>query len=164
MIPDNPHPWVTRLFTAAALIGVTGWVILLGLFGWWMVQPVTMPSIAEPINVLNPGNRVAIGDPLVMRLVVNKPNPAEAVNSTRRLECPTSGNLVTLTAGSAVPLPVGAYTLVSDNVVMPAKVTPGDVCEAVWVVVYHINPIRDEVLEWRSEPFTVLPAQPQEAP
>lgn len=156
---SDPHPWQIRVFTAAALIGGGGWAILLGLWGWWTLQPTSLPVVTEPIEVLNPGNDVAIGEALVMRLVVNKPNPATAVSSSRRLEC-LSGNLVTLTSGSAVPLPVGSYTLVSDNVIMPAKVTPGDTCDAVWTIRYRINPIRDEVVEWRSEPFTVLPAQP----
>jgi hypothetical protein len=48
--------------------------------------------------------------------------------------------------------------VVSDSIIIPAKVTPGDVCVAVFEITYRINPIREEVARWDSEPFRVLPA------
>ena len=151
------NPWMARVFTVAAAVGIFGWVFLLGLWGWWSVQPVTLPTITEPIKVLNPGNRVAIGDTLLMELQVDKPVDLRAVGNTRRLEC-VSSNLVTLTAG-IIELPGGEYRVVSDTIVLPAKVTPGDECVAVLGVTYQINPIRVEHVEFHSEPFTVLPAE-----
>jgi len=155
MIPDHPHPWAMRLLAVAAAVGILGWLFLLGLLGWWTLQPVTLPTIAEPIAVLNPGNEVAIGDTLLMELEVSKPVDLLAVGNSRRLEC-LSTNLVTLTAG-VTQLPAGTYTVRSDSIVLPAKITPGDQCEAVLGVTYQINPIRVERVEWRSEAFTVLP-------
>ena len=153
----RPHPWVTRAFTVAAAVGILGWMLLLGLWGWWTFQPVALPTMVQPIQVMNPGNAVAINDPLIMRLEVTKPQDVTPVGNSRYLEC-QSGNLVALVAPT-VPLPVGVYTVVSDSLIIPAKVTPGDTCRAVFAVTYAINPIRNEVQRFTSEPFTVLPAE-----
>ena len=154
---EHPHPWVLRAFGIAALVGMGGWMLLLGVWAWWMLQPANLPTITEPIEVLNPGDAVAVGDPLVLRLEVDKPRPASPVNSARLLEC-ESGNLVTLTS-TPTPLPVGTYTVISDNLTIPAKVTPGDTCVATFNITFRINPIRDEVARWSSEPFVILPAK-----
>lgn len=156
MIREHPHPWVLRLFALAAFVGVAGWAALLGVFVWWTVQPAHLPEVTEPIEVMNPGNAVAINSPLVLRLEVTKRQERAPTGSVRFLEC-ESGNLVTLTS-SPVRLPVGSYTVVSDNIVIPAKVTPGDTCRAVFEITYTVNPIRDEVVRFDSESFTVLPA------
>lgn len=151
----DPHPWVVRAFGIAALVGVGGWMLLLGVWAWWMLQPADLPTVTEPIAVLNEGNKVAIGSPLVLELQVNKPVDRTPISSSRLLEC-ESGNLVTLTS-TPTPLPVGAYTVISDNLTIPAKVTPGDTCVATFLVTFRINPLRDETARWSSEPFTVLP-------
>ena len=153
---EHPHPWQVRLFAIAAVIGVGGWLLLLGLWAWWSFQPTNLPTITEPIPVLNPEHAVAIGTPIVLELAIAKPRDIAPHTSTRFLEC-TSGNLVTLTA-TPTQLPEGNYTVVSDNVVLPAKVTPGDTCVAVFLNTYEINPIREETTRFASEPFTVLPA------
>ena len=154
---ESPHPWVFRAFGAAALIGVGGWILLLGIWAFWMLQPAGLPTVTEPIQVLNEGNRVAIGQPLVLELVVDKPQPRTPIASSRVLEC-ESGNLLTLTS-TPTPLPVGSYTVISDNLIIPPKVTPGDHCAASFIVTFQINPLRDETVKWSSEPFMVLPME-----
>ena len=153
------HPWTMRvLLPIAAAVGMVGWVGLMLLGAFWLVQPAGLPRVEEPIEVLNPGNRVAVGDTLVMRLEVAKSVPREPVDSARWLEC-ESGNLVTLTA-TISELPVGVYTVISDSVVIPAKVAMGDTCKAVLSVDFRVNPIRVETLTVASEPFTIEEAAP----
>jgi hypothetical protein len=147
-------PWAFRvLVPVAAAIGIVGWVALLLLAGWWMVQPAGLPSVAQPLAVLNPGHEVAVGERLVLRLDVAKTVPRDPVDSSRWLEC-ESGNLLTLTSTISV-LPVGTYTIISDSVVIPNKVSVGDVCTAWLAVDFQINPIRTEELRLASEPFTI---------
>ena len=158
MSENQPHPLALRLFGAAAVIGIAGWVGLLALWGWWSLQPVALPTVTEPMPVLNPNREVAIGDPLLLQLDVVKQQELDAVGTSRYLACESS-NLVTLTSMTAINLPVGEYTVIADSIVLPAKITPGDVCRAVISVTYHVNPIRDDDVEFTSEPFTVLPAE-----
>lgn len=144
-----------RVFTISAIIGIFGWLSLLGLFIWWTVQPTNLPQIEQPIEVLNPQHEVAIGQPLVLKLEVTKTIDRAPSNTTRFLEC-KSGNLVTLTS-SITNLPIGSYTVVSDNIVIPAKVTPGDTCHLVLHATFQINPIKTESTSFASEDFLVLP-------
>ena len=140
-----------------AFIGIGGWVVLMLGWLWWTLAPATVTFVKQPIEILNDGNEIAIGEPIVMRLAVDKPAGARVVKADRFLEC-QSGNLVTLTA-TVRDLPAGAYTLINDQTVLPAKVAPGDVCLFLFRNTYAVNPIRTETVEWRSEWFTVLPAE-----
>lgn len=144
-----------RLVVFAAYIGVGGWIGLLALSIWWLVQPSGLPDIDQPIKVLNANHEVAIGDPLVLELVVDKRVERVPTFSNRVIEC-VSGNLLTLVS-NPVPLPTGQYTIVSDTIVIPPKAIPGDVCNAVFLVGYEVNPVRDEVGRYVSESFTILP-------
>lgn len=152
MKPATGH----RVFMAAGIVGIVGWLLVLILLGWWQLQPAALPTVTEPLPILNPGHQVAIGEPIVLQIDVVKDTETTVATSTRFLAC-QSGNLVTLTS-QPTNLPVGDYTIVSDNVILPAKVTPGDVCTMNFRIVYRINPIRTEALALESEPFTVLPA------
>ena len=154
---ENPHPWVVRAFGIAALVGVGGWMLLLGIWAFWMLQPASLPNITEPIEVVNPRNEVRIGEPLVLRMEVDKQVARSPVSSSRVLEC-ESGNLITLTS-TPTPLPVGNYTVVSDNLIIPAKIAPGDHCVATFLITFRINPLRDETARWSSETFMVLPME-----
>ena len=154
LMPPEPHPLALRLFGFAAVVGILGWMALLALWGWWTLQPINLPNVTEPLPVLNPGHAVPIGEPLRMKLDVAKTDDLSPVASTRLLEC-ESGNLVTLTS-APVQLPIGTYTITSDSIVIPAKITPGDTCLAVIAVTFRINPIRTEVARFESEPFLVL--------
>jgi hypothetical protein len=156
-VSEHPHPWVLRGFAVAAVIGVGGWLLLLAVWGWWMLQPAHLPDIHQPIAVLNPGHEVAIGTPVVLRLEVTKSHELNPVRSTRLLEC-ESGNLVTMTPLPPQNLPVGTYRVIADDLIVPAKVTPGDTCRATFVITFKVNPVRDEVARYTSQPFTVLPA------
>ena len=140
-----------------AFISIGGWLVLFAGFLWWTFQPVQLTSVAQPVEILNEGNEIRIGEPIVLRLAVDKPDGIRAVAADRFLEC-DSGNLVSLTS-STKDLPPGSYVIINDKTVLPAKVSPGDVCVFVFRNTYSVNPIRTETVEWRSEPFTVLPAK-----
>lgn len=156
-IPTGP-PATHRWFVAASAIGIAGWAFILLLLGWWYLAPVALPTVTQPLPILNPGHRVAIGEPILMELSVVKPVPLDTAASSRWIAC-ESGNLVTLTS-TPTNLPVGTYTIVSDSVILPAKVSPGDVCRMNYLITYSINPVRDEQLALESEPFTVAKGTP----
>jgi hypothetical protein len=149
-----PSAFLYGIFTVSAVLGISGWLLLLSLYIFWMVEPEPLPSIAEPIPVLNQYNEVAIGSTLFMEFDVVKLNNKTPINAARFLEC-ESGNLVTLTS-AAITLPVGSYTIVSDDIVIPAKVTPGDECKFVIEVTYQINPLRQKTNRFESESFVIL--------
>jgi hypothetical protein len=151
---NTPQSTLQKFFVGAAFIGIAGWVFIMALLGFWYLVPVNLPTVTEPMPILNPGNRIAIGEPIVLQLDVVKKTPTEVNAYSRFLTC-TSGNLVTLT-GSPTNLPVGKYTVINDSAILPAKVSPGEVCTFNIRVSYRINPVRTEVLNLESEPFTVM--------
>lgn len=155
--PDPPSH--RRLFIAASTVGIVGWMFILALLGYWYLSPVTLPSVTEPLPILNKDRTIAVGEPIVVRLDVVKTVPLDVERATRFIAC-ESGNLITLTPSSTSgvgTLPVGTYTVISDNVILPNKVSEGDVCTMNFMVTYHINPVRDEMLALQSEPFTIAP-------
>lgn len=146
--------WMHHLFTTSAIIGICGWFFLIFLFSWWFLQPVSLPTVKEPMPVLNVNDEVAIGETLYVKLTINKPVELSPINSSRFLAC-TSGNLVTLTS-APIKLPVGSYDIISEDVIVPAKIAPGDECVYEIHITYQINPIRREIVQFQSEPFAVL--------
>lgn len=133
---------------------VVGMVAFLAWLLFMLVRPENLPSVAEPIPVLNPDRVVAVGEPIVLELSVVKDSDTDVVSSSRSLLC-DSGNLITLTS---VPrdLPTGRYTLVSDSAVLPDKIVDGDTCVLLFHVDYRLNPVRIVGKEWTSVPFTVV--------
>jgi hypothetical protein len=153
---NAPSKPLYAIFTVSAVLGISGWLFLMGLYIFWMLESDPTPSIQEPIPVLNVNNSVAIGDALLMEFEVIKLEEIQPVSAARFLEC-ESGNLVTLTA-AAITLPVGEYTIISNDITIPAKVAPGDKCIFVIEVTYQINPLKQDTNRFQSETFTVLPA------
>lgn len=146
---------IQRVVSVAAIVGIGGWMVILGGFLWWKLEPVDLPVLKTPIPILNEDNEIPIGDPIVMELNVSKPLGVRVDQSLRFIRC-DSGNLITLTSAER-DLPVGSFKVIADTVTLPAKVAPGDTCVFVYRNTYNVNPIRSETIEWASEPFTVLP-------
>lgn len=145
-----------HVFIVAATLGLSSATGLLGIYLWWMLQPVAVPVITEPIPVLNENREIAYGEPIVLELDVLKTEDFRDSSSERFLKC-ESGNLVTLfSPGASTELPVGEYTVVSDVVELPQKVAVGDVCYHSFEVTFEVNPIRDIMATYDSEPFTVV--------
>jgi hypothetical protein len=153
-VNENKPDHVQKFFLVAAFVGIGGWMLILALVAFWHLMPVTLPNVTQPLPILNVNNAVAIGEKVVVQLDVVKTVETEVESSTRYIAC-DSGNLVTLTS-NPTNLPVGTYTIVSDSVVLPPKVFPGEVCTMNFRIVYRINPMRVETLTLSSEPFTVM--------
>ena len=139
-----------RLLVALLLLVLGIWAIV---WVYWLNEPVTLPDVREPIPVLNQDKTIAIGEPIRLLVTVDKPMDVEAERASRSIVC-ESGNLVTLTP-STRDLPTGQFTIVFDDVDLPPKVEPGDVCQFRFNLDYRINPIRIDERVWFSEEFTV---------
>lgn len=150
-----PSKWLYAIFTVSAILGISGWLFLLTIYIFWTLESAPTPTIKEPIPVLNTDNAVAIGDALLMEFDVIKLEEMTPVSASRFLEC-ESGNLVTLTA-AAITLPVGTYTLISNDITIPSKVSAGDKCVFVIEVTYQMNPLKQVTNRFQSETFLVLP-------
>lgn len=148
--------WMHHLFTTAAIIGIVGWMFLIVIWAWWTLQPVTLPTVTEPMPVLNENKELHAGDILLVKLNVSKPEEQTPVDSSRYIAC-RSGNLITLTA-APTKLPIGQYEIISDDIKIPSRITIGDVCTFEITIIYEINPIRTESVTFISEPFTIIPS------
>jgi hypothetical protein len=133
---------IALLWTAIIFIIISAITIIV-----WLLYPYQVVQIKEPIRILNPNKEVAIGEPIIQELRINKPNDIPPANPTRVLLC-EDGNLVTLAPlPGALNLPSGSYTLVNDRYTLPPKVSPGDRCIFVWTQTYEVNPIREIPVE-----------------
>lgn len=149
-----PSKWLYTVFALSAILGISGWLFLIGIFIFWTLEDVKFPTIKEPIPVLNENNEVAIGDELLMTFDITKLVDIAPIGSARYLEC-QSGNLVTLTS-SPINLPVGTYTVTARSVTIPNKLSVGDVCTFVIQATYEVNPLKKHTDRFQSEPFTII--------
>lgn len=123
---------------------------------FWLVYPYKTADIVEPIPVLNEGNYVARGEPIVMELKITKysSSPVEGDNS---ILC-DSGRIYTIqsmTKRVSPSLPEGTFTRVQNAYKAPVDVPVGTTCHFVFRNQYHVNPIRTIIRQWISEPFTI---------
>lgn len=146
--------WMHHLFTTAAIIGIFGWGFLIVIWMWWTLQPTVLPRVTEPMPVLNENNEVGVGDTLLVQLSITKLKEQTPIDSSRYISC-ASGNLITLTA-APTKLPVGSYEVISDDVIIPERLSVGDTCTFEITIVYEINPIRTESVTFKSELFTIV--------
>jgi hypothetical protein len=144
----------SRLFITASTLGILSALVWVVTALWWNLEPANLPRIDQPVSILNPNNEIETGTSIIMRLVVDKPVPLNVVGSNRFISC-DSGKLQPLVSTER-DLPQGSYEIISDSTLLPSDILDGDVCRVGWRVEYEINPIRDEVLEFYSEPFTVI--------
>lgn len=144
-----------RIVYITASVSIGGWLTIFALLLWWhLLQPVNVPTIDQPIPVLNENREIAVGESIVLQLDVVKTDGSHPTVTNRFIVC-ESGNLITLTP-STRDLPVGEYRIISDSVDLPAKVTVGDTCTFLYRVDFRINPVRTVDVEYESEPFTVV--------
>lgn len=136
-------------FTRLVLIS---WTAFLLLVAFWSFYPYKVSDIKQPIQILNENNEIAIGDAILMRLELTKPNNIRP-NGSVFITC-KSGNLISL-LGNPQNLPIGKYTVINDRYILPNKVTVGDKCKFHFKNTYRVNPIREITKEWVSEEFTV---------
>lgn len=143
------------------ILHCAGWVVifgnlaLIGLVAWWLLHPYTLPDIKEPIPIMNENKVVAVGEPIKMKLQINKPREMAPTSINRTISC-NDGNLVTMTA-LAQDMPTGNYTIPSENFILPPKVAKGATCKFIFQNTYKLNPLRSETVIWSSEDFRVAP-------
>ena len=152
-IKNGNSPW-QRVFMFSAIVGMFGWLGFFALTMFWLFQPIEVPTIDEPIPILNEDQTVRVGEAILMDLAVDKPVGYQIIEVNRFIEC-DSGKVVPLTDGEARTLPVGSYTIRVDNIILPTPVFDGDSCTFLFKNVYDINPFKTIQTEFRSEPFTV---------
>ena len=141
------------------ILHILGWVVifgnlaLIGLVAWWLLHPYTLPQIKEPIPIENTDKIVAVGEPIRMKLQIDKPREMAPTSINRTISC-NDGNLVTMTA-LAQDMPTGHYTIHSENFILPPKVAKGSTCRFNFVNTYKLNPLRSETETYSSEYFLV---------
>jgi len=86
------------------------------------------------------------------QLTYTKHSHLRPTNLTKVIIC--GENLVTLSAQNSVNLPLGNFTI-NTNTQIVEKVTPGS-CFIEWTAEYKPNPIRDIVVQFRSEDFIIV--------
>lgn len=122
---------------------------------FWLVYPYKTAYLKEPIEVLNKDNEVAVGEPLYLKVEVVK--YAEVYpERTEYISCDDS-TLSFIEPSGIKNVPPGTYTIYNNDVIIPAKLTPGTTCRFHFQYAYRVNPIRVVVNEWNSEPFLILP-------
>lgn len=151
MIKENRITFLNTL-SYIVLIIVFGFMMLMF---YWLLAPITIATIEEPIPILNENNEIAIGDTILMQLEIEKFSDAK-VDASVYITC-DDGNLVTMASpNSGTTLPKGQYSFTSDSYVLPPKVAVGAVCTFHYLNIYEPNPVRTIQSEWVSEPFTVI--------
>jgi len=143
-----------RVFIVAAATGIIGWFGLMLLLSFWYIMPAQLPTVTQPLPILNANHQIAIGEELLVMLKIQKDIPKDAIDSDRYITC-DSGNLVTLTSNPTT-VPVGTYTIVSNDIILPNKVLVGDTCIMNYSILYYINPLRNEILNLKSDEFTIV--------
>lgn len=114
----------------------------------------SLPSVTQPIEILNEDNEIKIGEPIKMLLKIDKPEQIPIIDADNYITC-TDGNLVTLTSNPTT-LPVGYREITSDRYLLPNKVLIGATCHFVFQTSYQVNPYVVETTTWTSEPFKAV--------
>jgi len=141
------YGFTTFAFVIGAYFGAR-WFYYIHLDGY------TLPTVVEPIEILNADNVVRINEPIVMELHISKPELITTKEARVDITC-EGGNLITL-ASSGGTLPEGEYKITSDRYVMPPKANPGDVCQFNFRQIYIPNPyVETEQVTFSSEQFTI---------
>lgn len=142
-----------KLVHVLAWLAIIGNLCLIALIAFWLLFPYKTTYVNQPIEILNANHEIRIGDPIKVKLEVNKPNGL-APESQRFIVC-EDGNLVTI-AKSSMTLPRGSYIIISDKADLPPKVAIGATCKLQITNTYRLNPIRNETDTWLSENFKVI--------
>lgn len=130
-----------------------GTIIALQFVYYNYIDTYRLPEVQQPIEILNENKEIAVGETILMRIIVEKFEEAET-NIDPSITC-DDDNLITLKTGAST-LPVGSFNVVQDRYTLPPKVEVGSVCEFNFVGTYRINPYVSKVETWTSEQFKVV--------
>jgi len=114
-----------------------------------------LPSVVEPITILNENNEIAYGEAIEMKLVIKKPQELASIGSVD-ITC-DDGNLITMTPSSrSGTVPTGNHTLITKSYKLPPKAAIGSKCQFNFINIYEVNPYKTEIRTWSSETFKVV--------
>ena len=142
-----------KILHVLAWVVIIGDILLVGMVAFWLVYPYNLPTVKEPIPIENENHVIAIGEPIKMTLIINKPQDMTPTIVAHNITC-NDGNLVTLSS-TGKTMPKGSYTIHSSSYVLPPKVAKGATCKFNFINTYKLNPLRSETVTWSSEEFVV---------
>lgn len=147
------------LFVLRFVIGYSAVIGIVYISRWTYdnyIDTFKLPYIKQPIEIMNENKIIAVGEPIRMKLEINKPELLEVIASNVNIVC-DSGNLITMAINNNKTLPVGEYVIYSDNYLLPNKINDGDTCQFNFINTYRINDSRQsDAILWSSEKFTVV--------
>lgn len=125
--------------------------LVVGYVAWLFIEPFNEPLVVEPYPILNENNEVARGKYVFYVIEFTKYEDMP-VETNRNIIC-ADGNLVTL-APIQTDAPVGYHKTVGE-IAIPQKTSLGE-CFIQFKSTYHINKLRTEQRERRTDPFYVI--------
>lgn len=138
---------INKITAAIMFLNVAALLVI----GYLMFAPVQLAEIYnEPFPVIP--QEVKRGETVSFVVEFNKTKQYR-VTSHRSIIC-ADGNLVTLSQTSSTNAPLGKHTATIE-LVIPDKVSIGS-CYIQLENTYHINPMRDEHRDMRTQDFTVI--------
>ena len=125
--------------------------LLLGLY--WLVAPYKVAEIKTPIQILNSNHQVAIGEPITMKIVLDKYSDIKPQVDTFI----TCDDYNTITQeGKGASRPVGHFEYINNEYTVPKEANVGATCRFNFKNTYRVNPIRTVTENWYSEEFKVV--------
>ena len=129
---------------------------------FWLLAPYKTAELEVPVEVLNSKHEISAGEHILMKVKATKyanvtPSRSEfIICDDGSLTFMDPGPSRNLPPGPSRNLPPGTYTIYNDENVLPAKLIPGATCRYHFRYGYKVNPVREIVKEWVSEPFFVV--------
>jgi len=120
---------------------------------FWSVYPYKTAEVKVPIEILNPNKQVKVGEPILMKIVVDKQSDITPKGSVY-LRC-NDGSIIELQSATS-NRPPGKYVLVVDKYKVPERAIIGSRCNFNFRNSYQVNLIREIVKDWYSEEFEVI--------
>lgn len=139
------HILTFGIFLLASIIVLTALV--------WTIYPYKTAEVNVPIEVLNKDRKVAIGEPIVMRLFVTKYTDITPKGNVY-LRC-NDGTVIELQS-AVTNRPAGRYETVVDKYKVPERAIVGTKCNFNFRNAYQVNPIREIVKDWYSQEFEII--------
>lgn len=150
---------VNHIFTVGirAIIGfvLAASIYIFFVFLYWSFFPYETANVVVPMEVENENNLVIKGEPLRLRLEIDKRSDYRPVIS-RNVLCGTTVFLVEPNiASGGSQRPQGKYEAHTDYL-LPDDVPMYTDCTFIFINEYQVNPIRTITRTWVSEKFQVI--------
>lgn len=150
---------VNHIFTVAIRAAI-GFVMAASLyvffvFLYWSFFPYQTADVVVPMEVENENNLVVKGEPLRLRLDIDKQSDYRPIIS-RNVVCGTKVFLIAPRfQGSGDARPQGQYEAHTDYM-LPDDIPMYEDCTFIFINEYQVNPVRTITRTWVSEKFQVV--------